>query len=562
MSLSRKIGIIIYIIIIIQNVITMTALYLNAKRKPDFYRLILFNITIILWLFFGIVESMSIGTDFFYIAVRFTLVPVVFISYVGLYFAVHYTRVLPVRYERWFLIIFILPTIVYIPFLVDNFLPLVIISMDGNRKITEWGPLFIANMNMTRINVVICAILLLRKMTIDGSGLLSRLFLVLSLLLPIILSILDQYKIIIYPDFDLTIVSLSFFLLVIVDLVFRHNFIDVVPYASYEIFTRIKDAVLVSNRYGKIIDFNTSAEDYFSEHFILRSGQSLNLFFKSLSNYFENNTMESKIEHAISMESSHSFEDTLWMLLPDAILKQFSISIMPIWNEDKVQVGKLIHLKDVTTYREKTLETERHRLSDDLHDSMGNCLNVISSNIEYVINCGNHSYEVENYLNIAYEKTISAYLDLRRIVENLQPIDIEKNGVVWALESLFKKLRAKDIDIDFFQDYNVVNNVLHIKQDETIYFICQEAISNSVTHGRAKKINIVLAANEKAIELYIIDDGIGCHQVIENRGLNSIRKRVQSFNGMFTYDIPEEGGFRVRVSLSIMKSITINSIGE
>ncbi len=112
--------------------------------------------------------------------------------------------------------------------------------------------------------------------------------------------------------------------------------------------------------------------------------------------------------------------------------RQYNVSIRPLLAANRKVIGKLITFKDVTEYRLQTLENERQRLSDDLHDSLGNCINVISSNLEYVLRNTNDSEEIKECLRISYEKTTGAFLSLRRIVDELRPVDIENNGLLWG----------------------------------------------------------------------------------------------------------------------------------
>jgi len=79
----------------------------------------------------------------------------------------------------------------------------------------------------------------------------------------------------------------------------------------------------------------------------------------------------------------------------------------------------------------------------------GNCINIISSNLEYAINNIDEPFKIKECLENSYNKAASAFLHLRRIVEELKPIDIENSGLIWALRSLFDKLKSKGIHIEF-----------------------------------------------------------------------------------------------------------------
>jgi signal transduction histidine kinase len=243
-----------------------------------------------------------------------------------------------------------------------------------------------------------------------------------------------------------------------------------------------------------------------------------------------------------------SFEEAIGIFYPYPLnaARQYNASVRPLFAANHKAIGQIVTFKDITEYRLLTLEKERQRLSDDLHDSLGNCINVISSNLEYALKNSKDSEDIRECLQISYEKSTGAFLSLRRIVDELKPLDIENEGLLWALESLFNRLRIKDIVIEFTHN-NIDEQMLRSgKLGETIYFICQEAVSNSMTHGRAKNIAITLISAGNELKLYITDDGVGCDEIIRNRGLNSMESRVKALGGNFDCGSPDGGGFNIR----------------
>jgi len=129
----------------------------------------------------------------------------------------------------------------------------------------------------------------------------------------------------------------------------------------------------------------------------------------------------------------------------------------------------------------------------------------------------------------------------------LQPADLETNGLLWGLESLFYKLKARNIHITFSHS-DIDDNLQHNKKlAESIYRICQEAILNSVTHGKSQNININLLYSDHQVKLYINDDGIGCEHIVKNKGITSMEKRVYELSGEISYGSPSEGGFNIKI---------------
>jgi len=556
MTLSRKIGLVIYVSIIILNVISLTAIYFNAKKKPDFYRLFAANATILAWLYLGIIEALSKGTWYFPIAVRCTMLPITFLGAVWIYFVVHYVNVVPEKYHKWLKLLFIPPAITYAAFLVPQLEPLVISEMLGDIKVVRWGPWVEANVFQSRVYIVASVVLLIWKMRRERKRHLNTILLIGSLMFPFAIDLLNDMGVMAYPDFDLTVVSLSLYLLMVVNMVFKHRMIDIFPFASHEIFTRIQDPIVIINSAGVITDFNSAAETFFSGYRTLSAGVEADLFIEDVLGDAEiNNALRDRITVSLDNPEHQVVEENLKVQLINGHSKMLGVSIIPV-QRGGIHIGKLIHFRDITVFNQTVLKGERVRLSADLHDSMGNCLSVISSNLEFVLNRYQPEDKVKDCVKVAYDKTLNAYMDLRRIVENLRPLDIESNGLIWALESLFKKIRGRGIRVEFYYEYIRPKTTQAIEIEGALYHICQEALTNAIVHGTAPSISYVLIQGIDSIDLFITDDGRGSSEITENKGISGIRHRVLSLGGSFTYSTREGGGFTHKISIPCMMSET------
>ena len=64
-------------------------------------------------------------------------------------------------------------------------------------------------------------------------------------------------------------------------------------------------------------------------------------------------------------------------------------------------------------------------------------------------------------------------------------------------------------------------------------------------------MDIVIRFREKAVELMIADDGVGCEEIKDNNGLRGIRERVQKAGGTVSFSSAPGEGFLTRVKLPI-----------
>src|SRR5690606_38351408 len=85
-----------------------------------------------------------------------------------------------------------------------------------------------------------------------------------------------------------------------------------------------------------------------------------------------------------------------------------------------------------------------------------------------------------------------------------------------------------------------------------LFRIVQEATSNALRHGHARRIRITLAQAGPWRRLAIVDDGIGCDVPSalardSGLGIRSMRARAQEIGAAFCMDSRRGGGTRVQV---------------
>ncbi|MCA9913089.1 MAG: sensor histidine kinase, partial [Anaerolineae bacterium] len=154
-------------------------------------------------------------------------------------------------------------------------------------------------------------------------------------------------------------------------------------------------------------------------------------------------------------------------------------------------------------------EAERQRIARELHDDTGQVLTALAMGLRglaYHVE-KNPERSVERLLNL--EKiTTSAIADLRHLINDLRPPQLDDMGLVPALRSMRDRLQSRD-------DSPIVSIHVHgdpIKMnpeaETTLYRIAQEAVTNAIKHADAKSIDVTLdfVGNCK---LTIHDDGKG-----------------------------------------------------
>jgi len=88
---------------------------------------------------------------------------------------------------------------------------------------------------------------------------------------------------------------------------------------------------------------------------------------------------------------------------------------------------------------------------------------------------------------------------------------------------------------------------------QSVYRIVQEALTNVVRHAAPAQCHVLVAADDRAIEIEVTDDGPGRRTLPEiagpGHGLAGMRERVAVYGGAFSAGPRPEGGFAVSVRL-------------
>jgi signal transduction histidine kinase len=143
-------------------------------------------------------------------------------------------------------------------------------------------------------------------------------------------------------------------------------------------------------------------------------------------------------------------------------------------------------------------------------------------------------------LNSAKRMARDGLLSIRRVVETLRVEEtIGKTNSIGELIDEFSIAAGIEIEFKIIGEHVSTNRDI----DTTLYRIVQEALTNSVRHGKASKVKVEIRYN-KYIEFYIKDNGIGTESIKEGYGLRGMKERIGSLNGKVEFE--SKNGFIVK----------------
>ncbi len=178
---------------------------------------------------------------------------------------------------------------------------------------------------------------------------------------------------------------------------------------------------------------------------------------------------------------------------------------------------------------------ERRRLARDLHDSVTQSLfsvTLLAEASNRLLRGGELS-NAEQHLTWLNETAQNALKEMRLLIFELRPMDLETGGLVAAVQQRLNAVeRRTGIKAHLIADQSAE---LPIHLEEGLYRIIQEALNNTLKHAAATSITIHITIRPTETTVQISDDGIGFERDDVYRlgglGLESIRERVENMGG-------------------------------
>jgi signal transduction histidine kinase len=197
-------------------------------------------------------------------------------------------------------------------------------------------------------------------------------------------------------------------------------------------------------------------------------------------------------------------------------------------------------------------ETERERISKDLHDSLGGLLSSIKLQFDSLKSKLKSTSYYEEY-DRATELLDSAIGEVRSISANLQPASLKALGLVPAIRDMINKYRSENAPEIIFQHYDVpvqIDNLTAL----TIYRIIQELLNNTIKHAKANEVLIQINGDRGNLLLQYEDDGVGFDksQIEANgMGLNNINSRIDFIKADVLFDTAPGEGVSVMIKIPL-----------
>lgn len=196
-------------------------------------------------------------------------------------------------------------------------------------------------------------------------------------------------------------------------------------------------------------------------------------------------------------------------------------------------------------------ESERRRIAQDLHDSVGGLLAATKMQVEKLSEKNGGPEQNTELLKIKalLDNTVD---ETRHIARNMQPNTLLQFGLATALRDLTSHFRADGLPEITFQQFGDFSNLDH-NLSLNCYRIMQELLQNSLKHAKAKEILVQITCSDNQLELLVEDDGIGyaADTVKKGMGTDNIAHRVQFLKGEINLQAAKGQGASTLVTIPL-----------
>ncbi len=194
---------------------------------------------------------------------------------------------------------------------------------------------------------------------------------------------------------------------------------------------------------------------------------------------------------------------------------------------------------------------ERNRLAREIHDTIGHTLTGISTGLEACLELIHWDIaKTKVQLMKISQLAKKGLLDVRRSVRELRPDALERFSLIPAIQQLCEDLKGyTKVNIEFQVNGEIPK--LDADEEETLYRVVQESITNVIKHASAENIQILITNLHGIIHLSITDDGVGCPKINEGFGLKHIRERVEMLKGRVAFLNMADKGFAIKAEIPI-----------
>ena len=209
--------------------------------------------------------------------------------------------------------------------------------------------------------------------------------------------------------------------------------------------------------------------------------------------------------------------------------------------EKKLDQERELRTRQITSAAIKGQESERSKVSRELHDNVNQVLTTIKLYLEL---CLDQKVEIRSTLSKGITLLSQTISEIRDLSKQLSAPSLGNMNFKETLTDLVESLRSTtqlDIRIEFHTpSFLTMESELHL----TLYRVAQEQFTNIVKYAKASHVNVAVLEEKSLLRFLITDDGVGFDTTQKRKGIGitNMQSRVDILNGRFQiFSSPGEG---------------------
>ena len=205
-------------------------------------------------------------------------------------------------------------------------------------------------------------------------------------------------------------------------------------------------------------------------------------------------------------------------------------------------------------------EAERKTLARELHDELGQYLNVIKLDAVGIRDDAQTSQPATHRrASTIVENCNHIHGALATLIRELRPTGLDELGLAAALEHCVETWRPRlpgvSLRLSVAGDLGALPESITV----TLYRLVQEALTNVAKHAAASHVTVRLervgaaGTDDDRINVAVVDDGIGTAPRVPTRGLGLIgmRERVMALQGKLVFTSSPGQGFELSAEIPV-----------
>lgn len=190
-------------------------------------------------------------------------------------------------------------------------------------------------------------------------------------------------------------------------------------------------------------------------------------------------------------------------------------------------------------------EAERRRIAGEIHDSLGHNLTGLILTLEAGKRLMNHNLEVsKTHWDKALQVSRAALNSVRELVSEKRESYFE-----FDLSSRLNEMAGETQDLTGLQieiDMKPQGLYLSSKERFNLYRIFQEAITNTLRHANANRVQISILGNHESVSFSYCDNGAGINKIEAGNGINGMKERIAELGGVISFQSQRGKGFEIK----------------